>query len=46
MPGATAYFGLYRLTEPKAGETVLVNGAGGIVGSLVVQLAKIRVNLF
>lgn len=42
MPGATAYFGLYKLCEPKAGEIVLVNGAGGAVGSLVGQLAKIR----
>jgi len=42
MPGATAYFGLYRLCEPKAGETVIVNGAAGAVGSVVGQLAKIR----
>jgi len=42
MPGATAYFGLYRLCEPKAGDIVLVNGAAGAVGSIVGQLAKIR----
>lgn len=42
MPGATAYFGLYKLCEPKAGEIVIVNGAAGAVGSIVGQLAKIR----
>lgn len=42
MPGATAYFGLLKLTEPKAGETVIVNGAAGAVGSIVGQLAKIK----
>jgi NADPH-dependent curcumin reductase CurA len=43
MPGATAWFGFYQICEPKAGEIVLVNGAAGAVGSLVGQLAKIRV---
>lgn len=38
--GATAWFGLRDLGEPKAGETVLVSGAAGAVGSLVGQLAK------
>jgi len=42
MPGATAYFGLYKICEPKEGETVIVNGAAGAVGSIVGQLAKIR----
>ena len=42
MPGATAYFGLLELCQPKAGETVLVNGAAGAVGSLVGQIAKIK----
>ena len=45
MPGATSYFGLYKICEPKAGEIVLVNGAAGAVGSLVGQLAKIRVRI-
>ncbi|ACY19313.1 NADP-dependent oxidoreductase [Haliangium ochraceum] len=40
--GATAYFGLLELGEPKAGETVLVSAAAGAVGSLVGQLAKIQ----
>jgi NADPH-dependent curcumin reductase CurA len=39
--GATAYFG-FRATDPNAGETIFVSGAGGAVGSTVVQLAKLR----
>ena len=42
MPGNTAYFGLLELCDPKPGETVLVNGAAGAVGSLVGQIAKIK----
>lgn len=42
MPGNTAYFGLLELCQPKTGETVVVNGAGGAVGSLVGQIAKIK----
>jgi len=42
MPGFTAYFGLLRIGEPKAGETVLVSGAAGAVGSIVGQIAKIK----
>ena len=42
MPGLTAYSGLARIGEPKAGETVFVSGAGGAVGSTVSQIAKIR----
>jgi NADPH-dependent curcumin reductase CurA len=38
----TAYFGFLDVCEPKAGETVLVSGAAGAVGSLVGQLAKIH----
>jgi NADPH-dependent curcumin reductase CurA len=38
----TAYFGLFNVGRPKAGETVVVSGAAGAVGSMVVQLAKIR----
>jgi len=40
--GMTAYFGFLEVCEPKAGETVLVSGAAGAVGSLVGQLAKIN----
>lgn len=39
--GMTAYFGLLDLGKPKAGETVLVSAAGGAVGSVVGQIAKI-----
>ncbi len=42
MPGMTAYFGLLELCNPKAGETVVVSGAAGAVGSLVGQIAKIH----
>lgn len=42
MPGATAYFGFLELCKPKAGETVVVSGAAGAVGSLVGQIAKIK----
>ncbi len=42
MPGFTAYFGLLRVGEPKEGETVLVSGAAGAVGSIVGQIAKIK----
>jgi len=41
MPGNTAYFGLKEICRPKAGETVVVSGAAGAVGSLVGQLAKV-----
>ena len=37
MPGITAYFGFLELCQPKPGETVVVNGAAGAVGSLVGQ---------
>ena len=39
--GLTAYFGLMKLGEPKAGETILVSAAAGSVGHLVGQMAKI-----
>jgi len=42
MPGNTAYFGFLEICHPKAGETVVVNGAAGAVGSLVGQIAKIK----
>ena len=40
--GITAYYGLIELGEPKPGETVLVSGAAGATGSVVVQLAKLK----
>ncbi len=42
MPGLTAYSGLARIGEPKAGDTVFVSGAAGAVGSTVCQIAKLR----
>jgi len=42
MPGMTAYFGFLDLCSPKPGETVLVSGAAGAVGSIVGQIAKIK----
>ncbi len=42
MPGMTAYFGFLDICHPKAGETVVVSGAAGAVGSLVGQIAKIQ----
>jgi NADPH-dependent curcumin reductase len=41
MPGATAYFGLTKIGEPKQGETVVVSAASGAVGSVVGQIAKL-----
>ncbi|KAG1722968.1 uncharacterized protein EDB91DRAFT_186739 [Suillus paluster] len=40
MPGMTAYFGLHEVGQLKAGETLVVSGAAGAVGSLVCQLGK------
>jgi NADPH-dependent curcumin reductase len=42
MPGMTAYFGLLEIGKPKQGETVVVSGAAGAVGSVVGQIAKIK----
>ena len=42
MPGLTAYFGLLEVGAVKEGETVLVSGAAGAVGSIVGQIAKIK----
>jgi hypothetical protein len=41
MPGVTAWYGLNRIIEPKAGETVVVSAASGAVGGVVGQLAKL-----
>lgn len=42
MPGLTAYFGLLKIGEPKEGETVVVSGASGAVGTIVGQIAKLK----
>ncbi|WP_154200359.1 NADP-dependent oxidoreductase [Ancylomarina sp. 16SWW S1-10-2] len=41
MTGLTAYLGLTEIGKPKAGETVVVSGAAGAVGSVVGQIAKL-----
>ena len=40
MPGRTAWFGLMDAGRPKPGETLVVSGAAGAVGSLVAQFGK------
>jgi NADPH-dependent curcumin reductase CurA len=42
MPGMTAYFGLLDVGALAEGETVLVSGAAGAVGSMVGQIAKVK----
>jgi len=39
--GLTAYFGLLDVAKPKPGETLLVSGAAGAVGSAVGQIGRI-----
>jgi hypothetical protein len=41
MPGFTAWYGLFVLGRPQEGETVLVSGAAGAVGSAAGQMAAI-----
>ena len=42
MPGVTAWYGLVKIIEPKAGDTVVVSAATGAVGSAFAALAKAR----
>jgi NADPH-dependent curcumin reductase CurA len=42
LPGLTAYFGLLDTGQPQPGNTVVVSGAAGAVGSVVGQLAKLK----
>ena len=41
VPGLAAYFGMLKIGQPKKGETVVVSGAAGSVGSIASQIAKI-----
>ncbi len=42
ISGLTAYFGLLDIGRPEPGQTVLVSGAAGSVGSIVGQIARIK----
>jgi NADPH-dependent curcumin reductase CurA len=42
MPGVTAWYGLVKIINPKAGETMVVSAAAGAVGSSYGALAKAR----
>src|SRR3954447_21545590 len=42
MPGMTAYFGLLEVGAAREGDTVVVSGAAGAVGSTVGQIAKLK----
>jgi NADPH-dependent curcumin reductase CurA len=42
MPGVTAWYGLMKICQPKAGQTIVVSAASGAVGGAVGQLAKTR----
>jgi len=41
LTGWTAYIGFFLVGKPVAGDNILVSGAAGATGSIVVQLAKI-----
>lgn len=42
MPGMTAYFGLLDVGRPREGDTVVVSGAAGGVGTVAGQIARIK----
>lgn len=42
MTGLTAYFGMLEIGDPKPGDTVMVSGAAGGVGSIACQIAKMN----
>ncbi|MFB6176636.1 MAG: NADP-dependent oxidoreductase, partial [Halobaculum sp.] len=42
MPGRTAYFGVREVAEPRAGDTMVVSGAAGAVGSVAGQLGELQ----
>src|SRR5712692_9003531 len=42
VTGLTAYFGLLKIGEPKAGQTVVVSAAAGATGNVVGQIARIH----
>ena len=42
MPGRTAFFGLLEVGKPAQGETLVVSGAAGAVGSIVIQIGLLK----
>lgn len=42
MTGLTAYFGILEVGKIRPGDTVLISGAAGAVGSVAGQIAKIK----
>ena len=42
LTGVTAWVGMARIGEPRAGETVVVSGAAGATGSVAGQIAKLN----
>lgn len=42
LTGITAWMGIEQVLKPQPGEIVLISGASGAVGSIAVQLAKLR----
>ncbi len=42
VTGLAAYFGIEKIGNPQNGETVVVSGAAGSVGSVAVQIAKMK----
>jgi hypothetical protein len=42
LAGLTSYSGLLEVGQPQSGETLLISGAAGSVGSLVGQIGKIK----
>ncbi|MDT7827541.1 NADP-dependent oxidoreductase [Pricia sp. S334] len=42
VPGLAAYFGMLKIGQPNEGETVVVSGAAGSVGSIASQIARIK----
>lgn len=42
ITGLTAYFGMFDIGKPRAGDTVVVSGAAGATGVIAAQIAKAR----
>lgn len=42
ITGATAYFGLLKIGQPKQGDTIVVSAAAGAVGQIAGQIGKIK----